>query len=71
MPFSIVPNPANINKVNNFAKLKMENLLEYLKCSKSQNQTQNTEQLTCEPLGPRLWSHSECPMSCKKKEKQR
>lgn len=46
----------------------MENLLECLKCRKSQNQTQNTEQLTCEPLGPRLWSHSECPMSCKTKK---
>lgn len=23
------------------------------------------KKLTCDPLGPRLWSHSECPMSCK------
>lgn len=44
----------------------MENLLECLKLTKSQRQ--NTEQLTCEPLGPRLWSHSECPMSWKPKK---
>lgn len=46
----------------------MENLLDYLKLTKSQNQTQNTEHLTCEPLGPRLWSHSEWPMSWKMKK---
>lgn len=46
----------------------MENLLKCLKLLKSQNQTQNTEQLTCEPLGPLLWSHSECPMSWKTKK---